>query len=91
MDSKERTASKWGAGEIMMAWRKKRKDKPKWRVGEIMERSKNVRSWFNNKFDGMVYLYLGQSDLEGLLGKLDLNLRDCGLLIKGRCVGIWWL
>lgn len=36
------------------------------------------------KFEGKLRM---QSDLDGLIGKLDLNLRDCGLLVKTGVLG----
>lgn len=36
------------------------------------------------KYDGKLWM---QSDLDGLIGKLDLNLRDCGLLVKTGVLG----
>ncbi|XP_051144105.1 protein CELLULOSE SYNTHASE INTERACTIVE 1-like isoform X2 [Andrographis paniculata] len=36
------------------------------------------------KYEGKLRM---QSDLDALIGKLDLNLRDCGLLIKSRVLG----
>ncbi|RVW32611.1 U-box domain-containing protein 3 [Vitis vinifera] len=36
------------------------------------------------KYEGKLRM---QSDLDGLIGKLDLNLRDCGLLVKTRVLG----